>query len=117
VIALPGMDLRRAALLTRLARLKIARERKADGNGPLEKSEHGKLLSLYREYVDGHEGKEDPVSFACWRTNTGVSVRCPKCGLVNAGPYKVCGSCVKKAQRSDVAYAAATYNGDRETDL
>jgi rubrerythrin len=120
VVELPGIDLSRSALLTRLARLQIAREKvrsNGDGAGSRNKSEHGRLLSLYHEYLEGKAGKDDPLSFAEWRARAGSTVMCPKCGCVNAGPYKVCPACVSKARGEDRAFEAALVGKDRETDL
>ncbi len=120
-IRLPGLDLSRSRLLmlTRIARLKMARE-KANGNGSgsRNKTEHGRLLSLYHNYVNGLEGHVEPIPFAVWARMNAATVYCPKCGKVNHGEYKVCPSCVEAARREDRAFESSLESGaDRETDL
>jgi hypothetical protein len=124
-IRLPKLDLSRSRLLmlTRIARLKMARE-KADGNGQAggagsrNKTEHGRLLTLYGAYVAGCEGHSEPLSFEAWVRKHGSEVRCPKCGKVNHGKYQVCPSCVDAARREDRAFEVSLESGgDWETDL
>lgn len=116
----PGIDVRRSALMTRLAKIKIAREAgspgERDGAVSRNRSEHSKLLSLYRNYLGGQSGNEAPISFEAWRAQAGGSVLCPKCGAVNTSSYTVCAPCAAKARREDRDYVAAFESQDRGMD-